>query len=192
MRPSVPALALVLSARAATANVPSFDLPEPAQPPRAEIVETSPSPTYYRLPPQTTHFLSRSSIGTHTRLTGDSETDFSLDILMGVAMRFDRRNFTALWIEGGYSYVKGREHLAIAGLGVARRKRGLAEPLFAVIPHVIAGSIDGESCLGLRTSVIAGFAMYSIELAHQVAFIDGARVHELHAAFTFPFLAGLD
>jgi hypothetical protein len=185
-------LALLLSVRAASADVPSFGLPEPATPARVEVVEGSPSPTYYRLSPQTTHFLSRSAIGTHTRLTGDRETDFSFDILIGAAVRFDRRSGTALWIEGGYSYVKGREHLAIAGIGVGHRKRGRFEPLFALVPHVIAGSIDGEGCVGLRTSVIAGFAAYAIELAHQVAVVDGTQVHELHAAFTFPFLSGLE
>ena len=65
----------VLAPRAAFANAydpPSFDLAEPTMPPRVEIVETTPSPTYYRLPPQTTHFLSRTAIGAHTRLTGDT------------------------------------------------------------------------------------------------------------------------
>lgn len=185
-------LALLLSVRAASADVPSFGLPEPATPARVELVEGSPSPTYYRLPSQTTHFLTRSSVGTHTRLTGDRETDFSLDLLIGAAVRFDRRHWTALWIEGGYSYVKGREHLAMAGIGVGHRKRGRSEPLFALVPHVVAGSIDGEGCLGLRTSALAGFAGYTIELAHQVAVVDGTQVHELHAAFSFPFLSGLE
>jgi len=190
--PSVAAVAL-LSARTASANSydpPSFDLAEPTMPPRAEIVETTPSPTYYRLPAQTTHYLARSSIGAHTRLTGETDTAFSLDILMGAALRFDRRSNTALWIEGGYSYVKGREHLAVLGAGVGYRKRGFLSPLLALVPHVVAGSIDGTTCLGVRTSVIAGWSAYSFELAHQVAFRDGAQVHELHAAFTFPFLAG--
>ena len=160
--------------------------------PRVEIVETTPSPTYYRLPPQTTHMLSRSSVGTHTRLSGDTDTTFSLDILMGAALRFDRRSNTALWIEGGYSYVKGREHLAVLGAGVGYRKRGLLSPLLALVPHVVAGSIDGTASLGVRTSLIAGWSAYSFELAHQVALQDGEQIHELHAAFTFPFLAGLE
>ena len=161
-------------------------------PPRIEIVETTPSPTYYRLPPRTTHVLSRTAIGAHTRLSGDPETDFSLDLLMGAALRFHRASNTALWIEGGYSYVKGREHLAVLGAGVGHRKRSISSPLFAVVPHVVAGSIDGTACLGVRTSLIAGWSAYAFELAHQVAMVDGVQVHELHAAFTVPFLAGFE
>ncbi len=196
MKPPVPAcVALLCAARAAAADplgIPSFDLPDPAATPRIEIVESSKSPTYYRLPPKTTHFLSRTAIGTHTRLTGETDTAFSLDVLMGAALRFDRRSSNMLWIEGGYSYVRGREHLAVLGLGGGHRRPGLFTSMFAIVPHVIAGSIDGTSCLGLRTSVIAGFASYSIELAHQVAVIDRIEVHELHAAFTFPFVSGLE
>ena len=196
MKPSVPALlALLCAARAVSADslgVPSFNLPDPTAPPRTEILESTASPTYYRLPPKTTHFLSRSSLGAHTRLTGETDTAFSFDALMGAVLRFDRRSSTALWIEGGYSYVRGREHLAMLGMGVGYHPRGIASPLLAVIPHVVAGTIDGETSLGVRTSVIVGFAMYSLELAHQVGFLDGNQVHEIHAAFTFPFLAGFE
>lgn len=195
MRPSVWVVASVLGARAVAAS--PLELPEPPIGPRVEIAELSPSPTYYRLPPQTTHFLSRASLGLHAGRPASGEsigvsTDFALDVLMGAALRFDRRATTALWIEGGYSYVKGREHWAVAGLGVGRRARGFGRPVFALVPHALAGSIDGRGAVGVRTSAIAGFAVYAIELAHQVAIVDGAPVHELHAVLSFPFLAGLE
>lgn len=181
-----------IAAAGTRASASSFDLIEPAVAPMREIEEVGESPRYYRLPANAVGYLARSTLGTHTRLSGDSETDFALDLLAGASIRFGRASALGIWIEGGYAYVKGREHLAVLGVGLAHRRPGLLSPALAVIPHVVAGSIDGERAIGVRTSVVAGLAAYSIEVAHQVAVAGGAPIHELHVGLTFPFVGGLE
>jgi hypothetical protein len=180
-----PVVTLVIAGSAAAG---SFELSEPVAPAPREIVETGREPVYYRLPPKTVHFLSRSSLGMHTRLTGENDFAFTLDLLTGAMIRFGRPSAFGLWVEGGYSYVKGREHLAVFGVGLAHRKAGLGSTGFALVPHVIAGRIDDESRIGIRTSLIAG----AFELAHQIAFTTGEPIHEIHLALTFPFVSGTD
>lgn len=184
-------VAAVIAAAGTRASASSFDLIEPVWSAVREIEERGPSPHYYRLPPDTIGYLSRTTLGTHTRLSGDTETDFALDLLTGASIRFGRDSALGLWIEGGYAYVKGREHLAVLGVGVARRAPGIASSVIAVIPHLVAGTIEGERCLGVRTSlVLAPAGMVALEVAHQVGFVGGARVHELHVGISFPFVSG--
>jgi hypothetical protein len=170
---------------------PSFDLPEPDAPPPREITEQGDSPLYYRLPPGTVSFLSRTSLGGHTRLD-DIDTAFTLDVMAGAYARFGRDASMGIWVEGGYSYVRGSEHLAVLGIGLAHRKRTLFCAVFALVPHVVAGKVDGELGIGARTSAIAGWGAWGLELAHQVVIVEDQRVHEMHLAVTFPFVAGVD
>ncbi len=188
-RMSVILAMLVCSIRAASAS-PVLGLPEPVATPPREVREEGPSPLYYRLPPNVVTRLTRSAIGGHTRWSGEGDTSFTFDVLAGAAIRFGRDADLGLWIEGGYSYVRGHEHLAMLGIGPARWPTGVFGSTFALEPHVVAGTIDGASGVGLRTSAIAGFGRCAIELAHQVVAIGPARIHEMHLALTFPFTPG--
>jgi hypothetical protein len=181
----------LIAAAARSSAAGSFDLIEPAPPPIREIEEVGASPHYYRLPPNTVGLLSRTTMGVHTRLTGEIDSAPALDLLVGASIRFGRDSALGIWIEGGYAVVRGREHLAVLGVGLARKKPGWMSSIVAVIPHVVAGTIDGESCLGLRTSVVLGLPGYlSLELAHQVAFVGDEPMHELHFGMSFPFVRG--
>ena len=167
-----------------------MELPEPVALTPREVIEQGKSPVYYRLSPDIVDVLSRSSLGAHTRWSGERDTSFTLDLLTGAAIRLGRDSAMGIWIEGGYSYVYSREHLAVLGVGLARRRRGVFAPTLALVPHVVAGRVDGESCLGARTSLIAGLSGYAFELAHQVVFVGSQPVHEMHLALTFPFTSG--
>ncbi|MBA2540401.1 MAG: hypothetical protein H0V17_12245 [Deltaproteobacteria bacterium] len=171
----------------ARADAGSFELSEPAAPPPREIVEQGGEPVYYRLPPQTVHWISRSALGLHSRMTGENDHAFTLDALLGRLIRFGRPSSYGLWIEGGYSYVMGREHLAVFGIGLAQSKPGFVSTKFAIIPHLIAGRIDDEMRTGVRTSLIIA----NFEIAHQIAFSADRPIHELHLVMTFPFVSGL-
>ena len=119
-------------------------------------------------------------------MTGDTDHSYTLDLLQGALIRFGRPSAYGLWIEGGYSYVKGREHLAMFGIGLARSKPGFVSTSFAIVPHVVAGRIDDETRIGIRTSLLVG----SFELAHQIAFTGDRPIHELHFALSFAFVSG--
>lgn len=168
---------------------PGLGLAEPVAPPIGEVLELGPSPTYYRIPPNVVTFASRSALGTQTRWTdGDSDTSFALDLLVGSAIRFGRDSNAGLWIEGGYAWVKGHEHLVVLGVGPAHRSRGR---IAALVPHVVAGRVDGETAIGARTSLFGSVGPYGLELAHQLTLRGDERIHELHVALTFPY-AGLE
>ena len=181
----------MVGSRAASA-APSLGLAEPATPAIGEVVETEASPTYYRIPPNIVSFAGRTALGAQTRWSdAERDTSFALDLLLGCALRFRRDANAGLWIEGGYAWVRGHEHLAMLGIGPSYRTRGWSQTIVALVPHVIAGSIDGTSAIGARTSVFASHGPYGIELAHQLTISDGRRSHELHVALTFPF-AGIE
>jgi hypothetical protein len=182
-------LVLLLVCTGSAAASPSLELSEPTTPIPREVTENGTSPVYYRLPPQLVTMLARTAVGVQTGAEGKA---FTFDAIGGAAVRFGRHSAMGLWIEGGYSYVYGREHLAVLGVGPARRPPGFFTTMFAVIPHVVAGHFNGEGCVGVRTSAIAGFSVYGIELAHQVVFTGSGRVTELHIALTFPSTLGGD
>src|SRR5262245_7304405 len=167
--------AMLAGLRTAAAEA-SLDLPEPVAPPPREVTEDSTSPVYYRLPAQLVAPLARTSIGAHTRWSGSRDTEFAFDARLGAAIRMGRDAAASVWIEGGYSYVYGREHLAALGVGVARSPRGLFSSVIALEPQVVAGRIDGETGIGLRTSAIAGFGGTAVEAAYQLVFVGGKQV----------------
>ena len=105
-------------------------------------------------------------------------------------MRLGRASNLDLWIEGGYSFDHGHSHLAVLGVGLARSTPGLFGTVVAVIPHAVVGEVDGALGVGVRTSAIAGFRLYALEVAHQVTFGGGGHIQELHLMVTFPFSSG--
>lgn len=175
--------------RSASAR-PALDLAEPSAPPRREVAENGTSPVYYRMPPNAVSLLVRTSIGARTRWTGERDTAFTVDALAGAAIRFARDSRFGLWIEGGYSYATSGEHLALLGIGPVRNRRGLFGTTLALVPHAVAGRVDGQFGVGVRTSAIVSVGPLAFELAHQLLAVDAQRVHEMHAVFTFPFDAG--
>ena len=183
---------LVLLVAAPAAADPGFDLPEPAAPEPAVVREDTPGPLYYRLPDDTVRFLARSGVGTELRTRG---TGFTLDELVGAAVAFGRGARTGLWIEGGYSYAGFGDHLAV--LGVGPTLRGPSSELFedgafglALVPHVVAGDVNGTFGYGVRTSLVGRFWMYGVEVAHEYLVAGTRSVHELHLTLTFPMTLG--
>lgn len=168
---------------------PGLGLADPVAPAIGEVMETEPSPTYFRIPPNVVTYASRSALGTQTRWAdGERETSFALDLLVGAAVRFGRDAKVGLWFEGGYAWVKGHSHLAVVGVGPVHRSRGeLFGTIAALVPHVVVGRVDGVNAIGARTSIFGGFGPYGLELAHQVTFAGGDRTHELHVAMTVLF-----
>lgn len=183
---------LLLLLAAPAAADPSFDLPEPAAPEPVVVREDTPGPLYYRLPDDTVRFLSRSGVGTELRTSG---TGFTLDMLLGSAIAFGRGAHAGLWIEGGYSYAGFGDHLAVLGAGPTLRGDSselLDDGAFglALVPHAVAGDVNGTFGYGLRTSVVARFWLYGVEVAHQYLVAGSRSVHELHVTLTFPMVLG--
>ena len=184
-------LLLLLLAAPAAADT-GFDLPEPAAPEPAVVREDTPGPVYYRLPDDIARFMSRSGVGAELRTRG---TGFTVDMLLGSAIAFGRGARTGLWIEGGYSYAGFGDHLAMLGVGPSLRgapSELLEDGAFglALVPHAVAGDVNGTFGYGVRTSLVARFWMYGVEVAHQYLVAGPRSVHELHVTLTFPVTLG--
>jgi hypothetical protein len=104
--------------------------------------------------------------------------------------------------EAGYSYVGFSEHLASLGIGVLHgigrppAPPGESPPLgrmrIGFVPHALLGQAYGGVAVGARTSMLLGYWVYGLELAHQVLFVDTRQVHEIHLSFTGISLLGED
>ena len=55
----------------------------------------------------------------------------------------------------------------------------------ALVPHAVLGRIDGERGSGIRTSLVASFASFGIEFAHQYVAAGSRGIHEVHVMATF-------
>ncbi|MBS1123633.1 MAG: hypothetical protein H6Q90_5861 [Deltaproteobacteria bacterium] len=184
-------LVVVAALASSSAAEPGLDLPEPSAPAPRVIVEDSPGPVYYRLP-RDTRALSRSGLGVELR---SSRAGFALDLLGGASIQLARGGRSALWIEGGYAYAGFGDHLLALGagpaieLGPAILDEAHAVRL-ALVPHALIGRCDGELGYGLRTSAIASFLWYGIEVAHQYLVVGERTRHEVHVMITFPMTIG--
>src|SRR5262249_53103102 len=150
-----------------------------------------PSPTYYRRSGHLTQPHARIGIGLEmrgARAGGDSATALSIDLLYGLAQHLGPDTHAGIWIEAGYSYAGFGDHLAVLGAGPAMiglepKVEALGGFSFAIVPHALLGRIDGETGYGVRTSVVACFSRFGIEVAHQVLFVGPERWQELHIMF---------
>lgn len=179
------AIALCAASPAAAQSM----LPEPTAPAPRVVVEDGVAPTYYRRSPHVALLWLRGALGAQLR-AAEHPVAFSFDLHAGVALRLGREARVALVGEAGGGYTGFSEWLASAGVGVLY---GVASPReegipwrwrLALIPHVVAGAVDGRDAVGARTSVIVGFGVYALEFAHQVTWVDGEPVHEGRIAFT--------
>jgi hypothetical protein len=201
------ALLLTLTLRPSRAAAQELVLPEPTVAPRRVIEEQGESPLYYRRSPRYVFPTFRTAIGAQGRLPiGEAPggVAFTVDVEVGVAVRFHRSARFGAMFEGGYSYVGFSEHLANAGLGFILW--GLGSPVFerygqedppgpvkiALVPHAIAGRAYGFTAYGARTSLMAFYWIAGFELAHQILLLPTRQVHEIHTTFTLLSFLGED
>jgi hypothetical protein len=172
---------------------PELALAEPSAPAPQVILEDAPSPVYYRLPDDVVQLLVRPSIGVDVR--GHSAA-LALHQLAGVAIGFGRGAKAGMLVEAGYSYSRFHDHLLVLGAGPDLRRIGPAvvgdtgAAFFALVPHAVLGSIDGTFGYGIRTSAIASFAFYGLELAHQYVVVGDRHVQQIEVLFTMPMVIG--
>lgn len=187
-------LAVAVATLPARARAERLDGPAELPPPRV-IREDSPGPTYYRIPSDILRALIRDSVGMAMRsgtMDHPGGVAFTFDLLAGAAFQLGRGSSWGLWSEAGYSYSRFHDHLALLGIGPSWRGAGadpITTPGLALIPHVVAGTIDGRDAVGLRTSLV-GRSWLPFEIAHQVVIVDGHAVHEVQLLLTFPAVFG--
>jgi hypothetical protein len=170
---------------------PSLDLGEPQAPPVRVVVEDGDSPLYYRLPPDTVSLASRTAFGAAIR---DGDGAFALSTMVGASIQLGRGSHAGVWTEAGYSYERFHEHLLMVGAGPS--VRGLGPKLlfdegvlgFHLVPHAVIARVDGATGYGIRTSAIASFWFYGIELAHQMLVVGSQRTQEIQVSLTFPLV----
>lgn len=183
--------AMVVAATPAAAQ--ELQIAEPLAPEPRVVSEQSPSPLHYRLSPHLVLPTMRIGPGLHVRIpTGNitAKVAFALDLYGGVTIRFGRGASTGMLAEAGYSYVGFSEHLASLGIGVLHglgrppTPPGETQPLgrrrIGLVPHALLGWAYGGPAFGARTSLLLGYWVYGVELAHQVLFTGNRQIHEIH------------
>jgi len=186
-------VAVVVAASRANADTIQ---PASAEMPAPRVIhEDTPGPIYYRIPSDLVRPLIRDSVGMAMRPTTMDHPGgvaFTFDIVAGAAIQFGRGSPWGLWSEAGYSYSRFHDHLAVLGIGPSWRSDGadpITTPGLALIPHIVAGTIDGRDAVGVRTSLV-GRSWLPLEVAHQVMVVDGRAVHEVQLLLTFPAVVG--
>jgi len=187
---------LAIPAAATPAAAEELRLPDPVVPEPKVITEQGPSPVYYRKSPHLVLPTFRTMFGVQIRVpTGNvtGKAAFTLDAYFGGAIRFGRGSPTGLLTELGYSYIGFSEHLASGGIGILHglgrppAKSGELQPLgrrrIGLIPHALVGWAHGDLAYGSRTSLLMGYWVYGVELAHQVLFVGPRQIHEIHLTF---------
>ena len=187
---------LAMLAASTPAAAEELLLPEPAAPEPKVIAEQGPSPVHYRKSPRLVLPTFRTGFGVQVRVpTGNvtGKAAFALDAYFGGAFRFGRGSPTGLLTEIGYSYIGFSEHLASGGIGILHglgrpaAKSGELPPLgrrrLGFIPHALVGWAYGNLAYGARTSLVMGYWIYGVELAHQVLFVGPRQIHEIHLTF---------
>lgn len=183
-------------------------LPDVKDAPTETIDERGESPVYYRLPDNTFSGWFRSTLGASSRLAvaGELEqTRFSLDVLGGAELGFDRTSPATMVTELGYSYVYESQHWFMVGLGPGLRRLGgslfedegealrpMGHAGITLIPHGIIGDYEGNLAYGVRTSLLARYMTLGLEVAHQYARIPAMdrHVHEIHFGVTMIYSGG--
>jgi hypothetical protein len=171
----------------AAAHAEDLDLGEPEAPPVRTVVERGESPLYYRLPPDVVAVAARSSLGLAMR---DGDGAFALSTLAGASIRFGRGASAGLWTEAGYAYERFHEHLFLLGAGPSLHGSGDLTYGFQLVPHAVIGRVDGATGYGIRTSAIASFWAWGIEVAHQLVVVHAQRIQEVQVSMTFPVVFG--
>jgi hypothetical protein len=124
----------------------------------------------------------------------DGDDAFMLSLMLGASFKLGRGSHAGVWTEAGYSYERFGEHLFMLGAGPSMR--GLGPNLldvggvfnFYLVPHAVIGRVDGATGYGIRTSAIASFWMYGLEVAHQVLVVGSQRTEEIQVSFTAPMV----
>jgi hypothetical protein len=182
---------------AAPAVAQNLEIAEPIAPEPRVISEQGSSPLYYRQSPRIVLPTIRIGPGLQIRIpTGKvtAKAAFTLDLYGGATIRFGRGASTGMLLEAGYSYVGFSEHLASLGIGVLHgigplpvvrdEPKPLGRARIGLVPHVLAGYAYGGPALGVRTSLILGYWIYGVELAHQMLFVGERQIHEIHLTIT--------
>jgi len=180
---------VVISLSAPAVAEPALGLAEPEAPPVRQIQEATPGPLYYRVPSDVSTPLLREGFGVALRSPGAA---FALDVFPGRVIRFGRGAKLGAWIEGGYSYSRFHDHLVAFGAGPALDRIGPRAGTydhdgalsFALVPHAVIGSIDGHFGYGVRTSAVASYSLFGLELAHDYLVVGAQRIHEVRVMLT--------
>jgi hypothetical protein len=191
---------VILSALLLAAS--SFGTPPAERAPTTTVVETEPSPLYYRGPRAARAAIVRHGIGLDWRLPiGDAggKIAFGFDLLAGGRIGLGNgRSVPALWPEVGWTYVGSGGHFLSAGIGPAIQKASekdeyVAPFSWAVVPRFLYGTFREQTAAGFRLSVLGesiGGATLGFEAAYQFVQIDTTGVHEIRFAITSGFLFG--
>lgn len=187
--------AMLLAATPAAAQ--ELQIAEPISPEPRVISEQGPSPLHYRLSPHIVLPLIRIGPGLAVRIPTDNNTAkaaFALDLYGGAAIRFGRGASTGILAEAGYSYVGFSEHFFSTGIGLLYgigrlppppgEKESLGRRRIGLVPHALVGYAYGGTAIGARTSLLLGYSIYGVELAHQVLFVGPRQIHEIHVTVT--------
>lgn len=190
-------IVFAMLAAATPAAAQELQISDPIAPEPRVITEQGPSPLHYRLSPHIVLPTLRISPGFHVRIpTGNitAKAAFALDFYGGATIRFGRGATTGMLAEAGYSYVGFSEHLASLGIGVLyglgrppappNESRPLGRRRIGFVPHAVLGYAYGGAAIGARTSLLLGYWIYGVEVAHQVLFAGPRQIHEIHLTFT--------
>lgn len=160
------------------------------------VREEGVAPRHYLLSPRLLLPMIRFGIGAQFREERPALPDttaFALDVYAGLIVRAGRGARWGAITEAGYGFVGFSQHLASVGLGAVyglaaradrdgvTRRAGLR---VALIPHALVGTSYEQLAVGARTSVLVGYGLYAIELAHQVLVTGGQGSHEFHLMWT--------
>lgn len=191
---------LVEGPQAPPGVLPPPSLPEPAGLPRRVVYETG---RRQRARPnrgerQPIRVGGRLGFGALGRAAGPLpvRAAFALDVLAVARMPISRGRWAlGLLPEFGYSLLAGAHHTrgnfftAGMGLGVISGPATLG-----VIPRVVAGALDRERAIGVRTGLLAEASKdggFSLELSHEALWLPkGAVIHDFRFILSLTVLLG--
>jgi hypothetical protein len=198
-----PVLLQLAVAGALAAGGGGLELPEPEAPEPVVIEEVGESPTYYRLPRDTLLIGLRTGVGVSRRLTESvrpGATALGLELHAVAAVAHRRGSRLALLADAGYGYASYRAHWGSFGAGPMVRGLGAETPFsasevslgtpisIAMLPQLLAGSVEGRAALGVRGTVVVSFGVYGLGLSYLRASAGNRPIHELRlmlASMTF-------
>lgn len=180
--------------------LPPPPLPEPATLPRRIVYEAGPRKRHRTRSGELQPIRAggRLGFGVAGRLAGPLpvKAAFVLDALAVVRMPVTRGRWAlGLLPEFGYSLLASTHHTrgnfltAGMGLGVIS-----GPATFGVIPRVVAGALDRQRAVGVRTSLIAEGSKdggFSLEFSHQAMWLpNSAAIHDFRITLSLTVLLG--
>ena len=181
--------------------VPPPPLPEPAGLPRVAYTEAELVPRRHRRDRGVFRQWSRTGgrlgFGAAGRLAGPLPTRaaFSLDALAVARVPLTRGHVAfGMFPELGYSLLAGaqhtRGHFFTGGVGLGLIKVPYA---VAIIPRAVAGALDRERAVGVRTSLLAEGSRdggFSLEISHEALFVPRDVIHQVRVMLSITVLLG--